>query len=65
LTENLPPQAIIQDRETFVDTTQDMDLNLNKTSAASASTLQKGPVSLIITVMILVFYLVMIFMRRH
>lgn len=61
LNENLPAQAIIQDRETFVDSTQDLDISLNRTGAASARKLQQGPFSIIITIIIVVFYLFMVF----
>src|SRR5512138_76723 len=54
--QNLPPQAIIRDRETFVDSTNAV-LHLEKGSAASSSKLQQGPVAIIITVIILGFYL--------
>ncbi len=59
-TENLPPQAIIQDRETFVDSTQDT-FDLTRGSAASAAKLQKGPFSIIFFVLIVVFYIFKIF----
>ena len=62
LHENLPPQAIIQDRETFVDGTQDeTTVGLNKSGAASARKLQQGPIAIIVTVLIIVFYIIKIF----
>lgn len=47
LSENLPPQAIIQDRETFIDASEGGALSLNSTSAQSSARLQKGPASVI------------------
>lgn len=57
----LPPQAIIQDRETFVDTTNVADtLDLRRGGAASARRLQQGPVAIVIAVIIFIFYLLRI-----
>ena len=61
LNENLPPQAIIQDRETFVDSTQDIPVSLNQTGAASARKLQQGPIVIIFVILYLVFYIIKIF----
>jgi len=60
--QNLPPQAIIRDRETFVDSTN-MVLNLERGSAASASKLQQGPLAIIIAIIILGFYLLRFFLH--
>lgn len=57
--QNLPPQAIIRDRETFVDSTN-MVLHLDKGSAASSAKLQQGPIAIIITIIIFGFYLLRI-----
>jgi uncharacterized protein YbjQ (UPF0145 family) len=54
----LPPQAIIQDRDTFVDSTQ--RLNLNARSAASATKAQGGPLAIIGAVFVGIFYLIML-----
>ena len=54
--QNLPPQAIIRDRETFVDSTNAV-LHLERGSAASASKLQQGPLAIIITILFIGFYL--------
>ena len=59
LSQNLPPQAIIQDRETFVDVTQGTDVSLSGTKAASASRTQRGPLSIILTIAGVVFYIVL------
>jgi len=63
--ENLPVQATIQDRETFVDSTQDTDVNLNQAKAASARKLQQGPVVIIGVVFYLVFYILMAFLKHQ
>ncbi len=54
----LPPQAIIQDRDTFVDSTQ--GLNLNARRAASATKVQGGPLAIIGAVFVGIFYIVML-----
>lgn len=61
-TDTLPPQAIIQDRETFVDSTG-FELNLNAGTKVSASASQKGPVAIITAVFILIFYGIIIFLN--
>lgn len=62
----LPPQAVIQDRETFVDVTDPRTaiVNAGKGSAASAGKMQRGPLSIIIFILILVFYLFRILAHR-
>jgi uncharacterized protein YbjQ (UPF0145 family) len=60
LTKALPPQAIIRDRETFVDDTQGGNVNLKDSKAASASSTQRGPISAIMAVVAVIFYLIMI-----
>lgn len=52
----LPPQAIIRDRDTFVDSTQ--GLNLNARSAASATKVQGGPLAFIGVIFAVIFYVV-------
>jgi uncharacterized protein YbjQ (UPF0145 family) len=52
----LPPQAIIQDRETFVDTTRGESSRLSETKAASARVTQRGPLMMIFIVLIAMFY---------
>lgn len=56
---NLPPQALMQDRETFVDVSNPNSsvVNAANSSAASARKTQRGPLSIIIFILILVFYL--------
>jgi len=62
--DTLPPQAIIQDRETFVDDTQGGNIALNKTMASSSKT-QKGPISIIFTIIFVVFYIFLNFAKHH
>jgi uncharacterized protein YbjQ (UPF0145 family) len=64
VSENIPPQAFIQDRETFVDVTQEAStVNLSSASkAASASKTQRGPISFIVSAIFIIFY---IFMKLH
>jgi uncharacterized protein YbjQ (UPF0145 family) len=56
----LPPQAIIQDRDTFVDDTQGQVFNLGGRGAASARRLQGGPLSIIGFLLIIAFYILKI-----
>jgi uncharacterized protein YbjQ (UPF0145 family) len=65
-TSALPPQAVMQDRETFVDATDPRTsvVNAGRSSAASASKTQRGPLSIIIFILILVFYLIRLFAHR-
>lgn len=63
-TETLPPQAIIRDRETFIDTTLGSELNLGRSSSSSAPKLQGGPIGIIVTLLIVVFYIIRIFLLR-
>ena len=60
---NLPPQAVLQDRETFVDASDPRAsvVNAGNSSAASARKLQGGPLSILIFIVIVVFYLLRIF----
>lgn len=59
---SLPPQAIIQDHETFVDVTQGEESRITQSSAASARKTQSGPVSIIISIVIIIFY---IWLKMH
>jgi uncharacterized protein YbjQ (UPF0145 family) len=60
---NLPPQAIIQDRETFVDSTSAV-LNMGRGSSASAGRLQQGPVAIVMAVLLFAFYVIRIFLHK-
>jgi uncharacterized protein YbjQ (UPF0145 family) len=55
----LPPQAIIQDRDTFIDSTS--DVNLEAGPKASAAKTQGGPLSIVFVVFIALFYILKIF----
>lgn len=63
--DTLPPQAIIQDRETFVDAAQGSESTLSRTQMASASRTQGGPMALIITIVMVVFYIFIFLVNRH
>ncbi len=56
--DTLPPQAIMQDRETFVDTSEGGELNIGKTSAVGARLLQQGPLTLIIIILAIAYYFI-------
>jgi uncharacterized protein YbjQ (UPF0145 family) len=53
---DLPPQAIIQDRETFVDVTLGGELNIGSSSAASSRRLQAAPMALVGILFLIVFF---------
>jgi uncharacterized protein YbjQ (UPF0145 family) len=61
----LPPQAIIQDRETFVDSSQGGNVTISESRAASASKTQKGPISFIITILFIIFYIWLRIISHH
>jgi hypothetical protein len=61
----LPPQAIIQDRDTFIDSTKGSAINIEAGGKASAVATQAGPMRFIIFVFIALFYIFSIFMRTH
>jgi uncharacterized protein YbjQ (UPF0145 family) len=65
-TATLPPQAVMQDRETFVDATDPRTaiVNAGRSSAASASKTQRGPLSIIIFIVIVLFYLMRLLAHR-
>jgi uncharacterized protein YbjQ (UPF0145 family) len=56
----LPPQAIIQDRDTFVDSTS--DVNVEAGAKSSAAKTQRGPMSIVAVVFIALFYILKIFL---
>ncbi len=66
-TENkvLPPQAIIQDRETFVDVTQGGEATITATQAASARKTQSGPITIIFTIIFIIFYIWLRIIAHH
>lgn len=55
----LPPQAIIQDKDTFIDVSQGGSYTINEARAASASKIQRGPLTIVFTIVIVVFYVLM------
>jgi uncharacterized protein YbjQ (UPF0145 family) len=63
--ENLPPQTIIQDRETFVEADFGGASQVTTRRAVSAGRTQKGPISFIITIIVVIFYVLSIFMGHH
>ncbi len=58
---SLPPQAIIQDRETFVDSVQGSVTDIRAKKMASARLAQRGPVSIVFIVFLLLFYFIRFF----
>jgi uncharacterized protein YbjQ (UPF0145 family) len=64
--ETLPPQAIIQDRDTFVDASDALSptINIATSSAASARKLQGGPLAILITMFAVTFYIMLRVMRH-
>ena len=62
--DSLMSQAIIQDKETFVDTVSGGAVNLGQSSSASAQRLQRGPLAIIFTVMFIIFYILRIFLHK-
>ena len=64
-TENLPPQAIIQDRETFIDSTEGGGLSLNSSSAQSAKRVQKGPMTVVGIIFFMIYIGLKIFLHSH
>lgn len=63
--EALIPQAIIQDRETFVDSALGGSVSLGTTRMASARMTQSGPISIALTIVITVFYILIVLLKRH
>ena len=63
--DTLPPQAIIQDRETFVDDTQGGNTALDKARMASSGKTQRGPMSIIVTIFVVVFYIFVTIVNHH
>jgi len=57
----LPPQAIIRDRDTYFESGS-QNVQLSSESTASAGTTQKGPLAIIITFVVFCFYILTIFL---
>jgi uncharacterized protein YbjQ (UPF0145 family) len=62
-TDALPPQAIIQDRETFVDSTNATNIGMGKKDSAQRT--QRGPLSIVIFFLVITYYVVRIFVLHH
>ncbi len=63
---SLPPQAVLQDRDTFVDAsdTASATLNVASSSAASARKTQSGPMAIVMAIVVLIFYFVLHSLRH-
>jgi uncharacterized protein YbjQ (UPF0145 family) len=62
--EQLPPQAIIRDKDTFVDSSQGGGVSLSDRRVDSASKLQGGPFGIVFVIIILVFYVLRAFFEH-
>ncbi len=64
--DRLPPQAVLQDRETFVDASDSgrSAINVSTSSAASSRRTQGGPVAIVLMIIVFVFYMIRIFVLR-
>jgi uncharacterized protein YbjQ (UPF0145 family) len=62
----LPPQAVLQDRDTFVDATDTLSptINVSSSSAASARKTQRGPATIIMTIVFIVFWAILQYLKR-
>ncbi|MEO8441281.1 MAG: heavy metal-binding domain-containing protein [Betaproteobacteria bacterium] len=63
---SLPPQAILQDRDTFIDASDSLGttIEMGRSSAASSKKLQAGPRAIIIAVLAFIFYVFLYFFRH-
>lgn len=61
----LPPQAIIFDRETFVDDSQGGNTSLDLIRMASAKRTQRGPIRIILTIVGVAFYILAKIATHH
>lgn len=59
----LPPQAIIQDQDTFIES-MGKKLDLDRGSSSSSSKMQKGPLGIVFFVLIIAFYIFKIFFNK-
>ncbi len=64
MNENLPPQAIMQDRETFVESLEGQVIG-GKTGAGAGRLMQKGPLSILMIVLFGIFYIVRLFLKLN
>ena len=65
-TDRLPPQAVLQDRETFVDAsdTGRAAIDVSTSSAASSRKTQGGPIAIVMMIIVFIFYAIRIFLHR-
>jgi len=66
-TENLIPQAIIRDRDTFFDKPPQSGraVSLTESGKLSASATQGGPIAIIVAVAMFAFYIFIFILKRH
>ena len=62
----LPPQAVLQDRDTFIDASDSRatTINVASSSSASARKTQGGPLAIMMAIMLFVFYVLRIFLHH-
>lgn len=63
--EALIVQATLKDQDTFVDSSQNLTLDLNSNSSKAATVLQQGPIGIIFAIAIAIFYVIMIFFKNQ
>ena len=63
-TDSLPPQAIIKDEDTFIDSSLDRHFNLDRETKMSASTTQKGPITILFVIIISIFCILSFFFDK-
>jgi uncharacterized protein YbjQ (UPF0145 family) len=63
----LPPQAVLQDRDTFVDASDSAGttINVSNSNAASARRTQRGPLAIVMGIIFFVFYVLLRFTSQH
>ena len=64
--ETLPPQAILQDRDTFIDASDSLGttVDMGRSNAASSKKLQAGPSVIVVTILGIIFYVFLHFFRH-
>jgi uncharacterized protein YbjQ (UPF0145 family) len=64
--ETLPPQAILQDRDTFIDASDSLGttVDMGRSNAASSKKLQAGPSVIVVAILGIIFYVFLHFFRR-
>ena len=62
--DSLPPQAIIKDEDTFIDSSLDRHFNLDRETKMSASTTQRGPITIFFVIIISIFYILSFFFDK-